>query len=486
MQKNRLLYGFLAATAFAAAQSGAQRTERLVWSDEFDGNAVDTGNWEFMIGNGSAYGLPGWGNNELQYYREQNSTIANGLLTIEARRQSFGGFNYTSSRLRTKDKFEFAYGRIEARIKLPSTPGIWPAFWMLPTSSPYGTWAASGEIDIMESVNFADRIYGTIHFGGPFPNNTSSGFFYNPGTDFSQGFHTYTLEWDPNQMRWYVDGVNYNTLNRNAWFSSAAPGDPRAPFDREFHLLLNVAVGGNFPGNPTGASQFPQSMQVDWVRVYQLDPAPFGGTPATIPGRVQAEDFDEGYPGQTYFDTDVSNNGGEYRPGEDVDIEETTGGGFNVGWIDFGEFMRYTIDVQQGGDYTVTARVASQSTGGAFSLQIDDLPIGPAVQVPATGGFQNWTEIQFPATLEAGEHVLTFQNIALPGQQYNLDWIEFTAESSGCLADTNGDGVLSPADFNAWILAFNANDPAADQNGDGLVSPSDFNAWIANYNAGCN
>ncbi|MEO0630783.1 MAG: family 16 glycosylhydrolase, partial [Planctomycetota bacterium] len=438
-----------------AADAVAQRAERLVWSDEFNGNQVDPANWEFQIGNGQAFGLNGWGNNELQYYREENSAVANGVLTITARNESFGGFNYTSSRLRSINRFEFAYGRIEASIRLPSTPGIWPAFWMLPTGSPYGTWAASGEIDIMESVNFADRIYGTIHYGGPFPGNVQAGGQYAPGTDFSQGFHTYTLEWDPNQMRWYVDGVLYRVINREVWFSTAAPGDARAPFDREFHILLNVAVGGNFPGNPNGSSQFPQSMQVDWVRVYQLDPQPFGGTAAVVPGRVEAENFDEGYPGQVYLETDVSNNGGAYRPDEDVDIQATVGGGFNVGWFDFGEWMDYTINVQQAGEYTVTARVASESSGGFFSLQINELPIGGLANVPVTGGFQNWTEIEFPVSLPAGEQTIRFQNISFPGQEFNLDWMEFTlVDANECLADTNGDGELTPADFNAWVLAF--------------------------------
>ncbi len=462
-----------------------QRVERLVWSDEFDGTSVNPDNWEFMIGNGQLFGLPGWGNNELQYYREENASVADGLLTITARQESFGGYGYTSTRLRSINRVDVAYGRIEASIKLPSTPGIWPAFWMLPTSSPYGTWAASGEIDIMESVNFADRIYGTIHYGAPFPGNVQAGGQYAPGTDFSQGFHTYSLEWDPNQMRWYVDGQLYRVIDRDVWFSSAASGDPRAPFDREFHLLLNVAVGGNFPGNPNGASQFPQSMQVDWVRIYQLDPAPFTGSPIAIPGRIEAENYDEGYPGQTYFDTDATNNGGAYRPGDDVDIETTAGGGFNVGWIEFGEWMQYSVDVQQAGEYTVTARVASQSTGGAFSLQVDQLPVGPIAFVPATGGFQSWTEIQFPVTLQAGEQTLRFFNFASPGQEYNLDWLDFALDTADCLADTNGDGQLTPADFNAWILAFNNADPIADQNGDGAITPADFNAWILNYNAGC-
>ena len=486
MQMDRHVFGTLALAVAMGGFAQGQQVESLIWSDEFNGSSVNPANWEFQLGNGQLFGLSGWGNNELQYYRAENSTVSNGVLTITARNQNFGGYNYTSSRLRSINRFEFAYGRIEASIRLPSTPGIWPAFWLLPTSSPYGTWAASGEIDVMESVNFADRIYGTIHYGAPFPGNVSAGGQYAPGTDFSQNFHTYTLEWEPNQMRWYVDGVMFKVINRNTWFSSAAFGDPRAPFDREFHILLNVAVGGNFPGNPNGSSQFPQSMQVDWVRVYQLQPQAFGGTPAAIPGRVQAENYDEGYPGQVYFETDVTNNGGAYRPDEDVDIEATAGGGFNVGWIDFGEWMDYTVNVQQAGEYNVTARVASQSTGGTFSLQVNDIPIGGLAQVPATGGFQTWTEIDFPVTLAAGAQTIRLQNISFPGQAFNIDWLDFErVNADECLPDTNGDGILTPADFNAWVLAYNQGDIVADQNGDGSLSPADFNAWILNFNSGC-
>jgi beta-glucanase (GH16 family) len=478
-----------AATIWAGLCQG-QRAEVMIWADEFSGSAVDPANWEFQIGDGTSYGLPsGWGNNELQFYRDvpANASVSGGVLRIVARQESFGGKSYTSARLRTRGRFEFAYGRVEARMKLPSTAGIWPAFWMLPTSSPYGGWAASGEIDIMESVNVADRIYGTIHYGAPWPGNVSAGGQYAPGTDFSQGFHTYSLEWEPNRMRWYVDGVLYRDISSAVWFSSAAQNNPRAPFDQPFHLLLNTAVGGNFPGNPNGGSQFPQTFEIDWVRVYQLQPGPFGGTPAAIPGVVEAENFDEGYPGQTYFDTDPGNNGNAYRPGDDVDIEPATGGGFNVGWIRQAEYMDYTVDIQQAGPYTLRARVASPSTGGLFSLQIDDIPIQGAeiLAVPVTGGWQTWVELERTITLPAGVQRLRFQNLSTASQQFNFDRLTFVSDAPPCPADVNGDGLLTPADFSAWIAAFNAGSPAADQNGDGLVTPADFSAWVASYNAGC-
>ena len=242
-----------------------------IWSDEFDGREIDPANWEHMIGDGTAYGLlGGWGNNELQYYtdRPENSFVADGCLHIVAREGPFEGYNYTSARLRTKNNQDFLYGRLEARIQLPTGQGMWPAFWMLPTDEVYGAWAASGEIDIMESANIPTAIHGTIHFGGPWPNNTSSGGTLSDGTDFSRGFHTFEIEWTADAIAWYVDGVSYHAETSANWYSDGDPGNSRAPFDQPFHLLLNVALGGNFPGPPDGSATFPQEMLVDWVRVY--------------------------------------------------------------------------------------------------------------------------------------------------------------------------------------------------------------------------
>ncbi|MEM8758565.1 MAG: family 16 glycosylhydrolase [Planctomycetota bacterium] len=480
-----LLAPAFVSAALAAASSG-QRAEALVWADEFDGTALDLTKWSYQTGDGSQFGIPGWGNNELQSYRDgtANAVVSDGTLKITAKRENFGNASYTSARLRSLGKGDFLYGRIESRMKLPSTRGIWPAFWMLPTDSPYGGWAAGGEIDIMESVNIAERVYGTIHFGGPWPQNTSRGTLYANGTDFSQGFHTYAIEWGPDEIRWFVDGLNFQTLDTDDWFSTNGPGNPRAPFDSPFHLLLNVAVGGNFPGNPDGSSQFPQTLEVDYVRVYQLQRQPFGGAPAAIPGVVEAEDFDEGYPGETYIDANIGNNGGVYRPNDDVDIEPTTGGGFNVGWIEFGEQMQYTVDVQQAGEYTVTARVASPSTGGVFGLSQDGAPIGLAF-VPVTGGFQTWQDVTFTVSLDAGEQVITFENLSPPTDEYNMDRMSFELVGGACRADVNRDGVLDSGDFFAWIVAFGDQAPECDQNDDQACDGGDFFAWVAAFSDGC-
>ena len=247
-------------------------TLTLVWADEFDGAQLDPESWYFEEGDGSQYGIPGWGNNELEWYLPNSAQLENGMLVITAREEATNGKNYTSARINTRDRFAFRYGRIEARIRLPGGQGVWPAFWLLPQDDVYGTWAASGEIDIMEAINLGasggNTVHGTLHYGGEWPNNVSSGSGYEVATDATADFHVYALEWDASEMRWYVDDVLY--AMQNNW-STAGALFP-APFDERFYILLNVAVGGNWPGEPDAATVFPATMEVDWVRVYSGEP----------------------------------------------------------------------------------------------------------------------------------------------------------------------------------------------------------------------
>lgn len=256
---------------FAPALSQAQ-CPKLVWSDEFDGSALDLQKWSHQTGGG------GWGNNELEYYRPENTTVANGLLKITAKRESFGGNAYTSSRIRTINKGDFTYGRMEARIKLPVGQGIWPAFWMMPTDDKYGTWPKSGEIDIMEWIGKEPKnIYGTIHFGKDWPNNRSTGNKYEAiKENFNTEFHVFSVEWEPNEIRWYIDDYLFSTKKT----SDVVP--ERWPFDQRFHFILNVAVGGTWPGSPDGSTVFPQTMEVDYVRVYDTRSNTLSG-PRSVP-----------------------------------------------------------------------------------------------------------------------------------------------------------------------------------------------------------
>src|SRR5690606_34765748 len=219
--------------------------------------------WTYDIGG------HGWGNQELQYYtdRLENARVEDGVLIIEAREESFGGNDYTSARLVTRGLAAWQYGRIEARMKMPIGQGIWPAFWMLPTDSPYGGWPAGGEIDIMEYLGHVpNQVHGTIHSGGGELGHRFTGDDYvlQSGT-FADDFHVFALEWEPRQMRWYVDGELY--LTQVSWSSIGGPYP--APFDHPFHILMNVAVGGQWPGYPDETTTFPQQMLVDYVRVYQ-------------------------------------------------------------------------------------------------------------------------------------------------------------------------------------------------------------------------
>ncbi len=235
----------------------------LIWADEFDGNSLDFNNWSYQIGDGCDIGLCGWGNNELQSYQQDNVEVANGELTITARVERSGNSNYTSGRIRSINKLDFTYGRIEARIKLPSGRGLWPAFWMLSTNEPYGGWPQSGEIDIMEWVgNQQGRVFGTLHYGQPFPDNSSTGgSITSLDGDFGDEYHVYAVEWEQNEIRWYIDDFLFSTKRR----SDVLP--QRWPFDHDFHLLLNVAVGGTFGGS-VDSRAFPTEMKVDYVRLY--------------------------------------------------------------------------------------------------------------------------------------------------------------------------------------------------------------------------
>lgn len=247
---------------------------QLVWADEFDGDALDANNWNIQTGDGSAEGIPGWGNNELQTYQPDNIAVRNGNLVISAR---FEDGRYTSGRINSDGKFASRYGRIEGNIRVPAGRGLWSAFWLLPTDSPYGGWPASGEIDIMEVFRREPQPFtqGVAHYGMIWPLNVYAAKHYS-GIDPADGFHVYALEWDDSELRWFVDGVHFHTVPSSAYWNyfrdpatnAHRSGGDSAPFDQPFHLLLNLAVGGDLPGDPLPEA-FPGEMLVDYVRVYR-------------------------------------------------------------------------------------------------------------------------------------------------------------------------------------------------------------------------
>ncbi len=467
---------------------------QLVWSDEFDGPSIDYNNWTREIGGG------GWGNNELQYYTisDANAYIENGVLVIKAIKENYSGYQYTSARLKTQGKRFFKYGKIEARIKMPFGKGIWPAFWMLGENITSVGWPKCGEIDIAELVgggNGDRTIYGTAHWDDN-GHTSNGGNYYITGQIFADAFHIFSITWDTKKIVWYVDGIQYHSLDITP--------STLSEMHKDFFILLNVAVGGNWPGYPNSSTVFPQTMEIDYVRVYEnvasvpqvslIDPvdnssfnpgtditlkadvqlenstvkgvefyqgsavigytevAPYeikwrnvqagcytvkakaysnegtsgisneinimvgNGCPQSsyvgynhyIPGKIEAEDYDLGGSGISYQDSDDINSGGSYR-NDGVDIEECSdiGGGYNVGWINSGEWLEYSVYVSKSASYDVVFRASSTITGGKISMQIDGVPVLNNVNITSTGDWQSWSDFSASGIqLVEGEHIL--------------------------------------------------------------------------------
>jgi beta-glucanase (GH16 family) len=254
------------AVLMCAAGALAQTADwKMVWNDEFDGSKLDPTKWVYVTG------ANGFGNQELEYYtdRPQNLHLEGGMLVIQATQETYrgpdgGSRGFTSARIQTKGKFAQAYGRFEARIKIPHGQGLWPAFWMMGDGA--AGWPANGEIDIMENIGREpSTVHGTIHGPGYSGVHGIGGPFSLPaGQRFCDDFHVYAVEWEPEAIRWYVDGAQYHSV-----MPSSLPAGAKWVYNHPFYLLLNLAVGGVWPGNPDATSEFPQTMQVDYVRVYR-------------------------------------------------------------------------------------------------------------------------------------------------------------------------------------------------------------------------
>ncbi|MEL6193710.1 MAG: family 16 glycosylhydrolase, partial [Bacteroidota bacterium] len=343
----------------------------LIWQDEFSGTAVDESQWTFQLGDGTTYGIPGWGNSEQQYYQKENASVSGGFLTITAKEETVGGLPYTSTRMNTSNFNNFTYGRFEMRAKMPIGKGMWPAFWLLFTgdgldgtgTGEYGGWAASGEIDIMEYLgDKPDEILGTIHYGQEFPGNVFSGNeYFLPSGTFNDDFHTFAVEWEPGEIRWYVDEILYAT--QTLWWSEGGPYP--APFDQDFHIILNLAVGGNLPGNPDASTVFPQEMVVDYIRVYEDQALPTvtlavdNATPAAA-GSVMMT----ATPSATQGVAKVEFFQGEYKLGEDDTAP-----------------YELTVANLSAGAYKVRA-VVTDNDGKVNYSNIEDVTVGAGGQGP--------------------------------------------------------------------------------------------------------
>lgn len=231
----------------------------LVWSDEFNGSALDKSIW---VQDDGGFG---WGNNELQYYRagSSNTYMDKGNLVLVAKKENFQGKSYTSSRMHTWGTKEFLFGKIEVRAKLPKGQGIWPAIWLFPFGREF---PRSGEIDIMELVGHkANEVWGHVHFGNSETDRSYEGEkFVLDNTTFSDDFHNFSIEWERDKIQWFVDGKLFFTITPQTVKQYHYPFN-----DEKFHLILNIAVGGNWPGSPNSSTVFPQEMRLDYVRYYK-------------------------------------------------------------------------------------------------------------------------------------------------------------------------------------------------------------------------
>ncbi|HTX90109.1 MAG TPA: glycoside hydrolase family 16 protein [Anaerolineales bacterium] len=260
--KRIVMLTLVALMVLTACGTAAPKLDRpgwtLVWHDEFDGKTIDPANWTYDIGGN------GWGNVEMEYYtnRPENARIENGMLIIEARSEQYQGLPYTSARLKSVGLREFQYGRIEARMKLPYGQGIWPAFWMLGAGK---SWPLGGEIDIMEYIGKTpDTIYTTVHGPGYSGAKGIGAHTVLTADKLKNDFHVFAVEWQPNDIRWFVDDQQVFEVT-----PSQIPAGTQWVYDHPFYILLNLAVGGGWPGFPDSTTVFPQQLQVDYVRVYQ-------------------------------------------------------------------------------------------------------------------------------------------------------------------------------------------------------------------------
>jgi beta-glucanase (GH16 family) len=522
--RNTTSIGLLIAISIAAAPAFAQcalvSNCTLVWSDEFDGTAVDTNNWEFMLGDGSAYGIPGWGNNELQFYTESNASVSNGALTITAREEAMGGLDYTSARLRTLNKGDWTYGRFEMRAKLPVGQGMWPAFWMLSSVPDYGGWAASGEIDIMESRgNNPEQISGTLHYGGEWPENVSSGSGTLLPAGTAQDWHEYAIEWQFGEIRWYLDDQLYATQNN--WYSTA--GNFPAPFDVNFHLLLNLAVGGYFPGPPDGTTVFPQEYVIDYVRVY-------GDLPPPTAKRV----FDNMEHGNPFSNGWFAFNGGVGGGGLDpnfTDLPPVNGGSASIqtGWGSggvpgyFGGFGRdktmditgmthfsFWINPDPGQDFVLEFNIQEDDNGDGVILNPDDdefqysCVVGPTGPCAISGGGWQLVTVSLNdfvadnSFVYGGNDILDTRSVAAGGNGQLQKMVLAVISNSGADAtfrtdywvfedftDTDNDGTWDEFD-NCTLVANGPNDTATagpSQNNTNTGIPDDYgNMCDADFN----
>jgi len=435
-----------------AVESKMEKNWQLVWEDEFEGSTLDDSKWSYDQGNGFVQEdgnyVPGWGNEELQYYSEDNVKVKDGMLTIEGKKETVsddrGTYDYTSGKIHTKGKFHQKYGKFEAKIKLPSGQGFWPAFWMMPEEDKYGGWAASGEIDIMEAAGGTpDKMGGAIHYGGQWPNNTytAKDYYFAEGEDITD-FHVYSVEWEPGEIRWYVDGELFQTLNN---WSSIGTGNATkysypAPFDQEFYLILNLAIGGWYGGGPNDSTAFPGEMLVDYVKVYKMDDSEYREAiepvfePEELPsGSKEAID------GNYIYDTDYERGFTTVKAQTDqlndtywnfVHLDQFGGNGaVSVDTVNEKRFAK--VDISQAGGQPHSVQLIQQlpvGKGRTYKVSFDAKASGNRnVNMKVSGGEERgWSlysaNYEVPLTDEVQSYAYTFQMQAESDSKARLEF----------------------------------------------------------------
>ena len=502
---------------------------KLVWSDEFDHAAIDRETWKAETNPGVIYNA-----HQKQFYtdKQDNSFIKDGKLIIRAKKEHYVINEYTSARLNTYGNFGLRYGKIEARIKTASADGLRSKLFMLPEKLEYGAWSRSGQIDIMETQGAnPDRVKGGIFYGGQgHYNKYTGGEYASEGIDFSADYHVYTVEWQPYEIRWFIDGKLYAMQNRWSSFSADYP----APFDKDFFLVVSLAVDGDIDD-----SQFPAEMSIDWIRAYQIEgnnqppqikiispangssidtgnlqitvnasdkdnnlkkvefynhndllgtaartpynftwnvpdgchtltaravddagfgcsdsiefvagvgcpPSPYHGSPIDLPGRVEAEDFDTSPKEKAYWDTNDSNEGGAYRE-TGVDIQDCLEGGYNLGWLEPGEWLEYTVNVKKAGKYDIVCRTGSPWDGGKLHVEFDGVNKTGTLEIVNTGDWQNYTHlIKRNAQLKAG---LQKMKVVIEGGGFNFNYIEVNPSKETSQTNQNDVPFLDGTSF---------------------------------------
>ncbi len=382
-----VVFAVLVAVALAGVRPAAAQQWWPQWTEDFSGAAgpVSAGEWSFDLGNNN-----GWGNNEAETYTNALSNCAidgSGHLVITALS------NLTSARIESVPSW--TYGTLEVGAQLPSGAGLWPAIWMMPVGSVYGGWPNSGEIDIMEQRGSSPTV---VHF-------TSHSAATGGGGDSAQttvptaptAFHDYRVDWAPDHIAGFVDGVQYFYQSRNGGTSTTWP------FDQPFHLILNDAIGGTW-GGTIDNSIFPQSFPIDYVHLWKMGSTPYAGTAPAIPTRVEAENYDLGGEGFGYHSASTVNQGGQYRQ-DGVGIGATTDeNSYYVGWMTPDEWLNYSVQASHAGTYPLTFRLASPYSGGSFNVEVDDSRVA-TVTVPNTGGWDAWQNVVVSGvSLGAGFH----------------------------------------------------------------------------------